>query len=82
MATDADRIRSRALGCHLRAVGEGTALRLRIASGARGDTLYRTDAERAEAEHARAEAESARAERAEAELGRLRAQLARRPRKR
>jgi hypothetical protein len=59
LTTDADRVRSRALGCHLRAVGEGAAQRLRIATGGRGDVLYPTDGERAV--------------RAEAELARLRA---------
>ncbi|HEY2408924.1 MAG TPA: Uma2 family endonuclease, partial [Polyangiaceae bacterium] len=40
-----DRVRSRELGCYLRAVGEGSALRLRIASGARGRTLFATPEE-------------------------------------
>lgn len=74
VATDADRVRSVVLGCWLRAVGEGDAVRVRLASGMRGDELVPSDAERAaaasrdvEAERERAEAER---ERAEAEHGR------------
>ena len=73
-ATDADRIRSRALGCWLRVVGEGAEMRVRVAHGSNGETLLPTDVEareRAEAERERAEAERERAEaereRAEAE---------------
>jgi hypothetical protein len=73
-----DRARSKMLGCWLRAVGTGNAVRIRLALGARGDELYPTEAEaeraRAEAERARAEAERARAE---AEIARLRSLLAR-----
>ncbi len=75
--TDGDRVRSRVLGCWLRAVGEGDALRLRIATGPRGDDLVPTDAERADAaEAARAAAEAAHAA-ADAEVARLRAEIAR-----
>ncbi|WP_242515809.1 Uma2 family endonuclease [Sorangium cellulosum] len=73
-STDADRIRSRVLGCHLRVVGEGGEMRVRVAYGANGETLLPTDAEaleQAEAERQRAEDERQRAEderqRAEAE---------------
>jgi hypothetical protein len=65
-ATNADRIRSEVLGCFLRAIGEGPALRLRIATGAEGETIVPTDAERADT--------------AEAEVARLRAELERRSR--
>lgn len=61
-ATNADRIRSRSLGCFLRAVGEGVETRLRVGLGPQGDELFPTDAERAEAEAARAATEAARAE--------------------
>ncbi|HEY4159315.1 MAG TPA: Uma2 family endonuclease [Polyangiaceae bacterium] len=43
--SERDRVRSRELGCYLRAVGEGSALRLRIATGARGRTLFATPEE-------------------------------------
>lgn len=91
-ATNADRVRSRALGAFLRAAGAGDNLRLRIASGHNGETLFPTDAERAQiAESAREQAERAREqaeaeasaeraarERLEAEISRLRAELRRR----
>lgn len=85
-ATDADRVRSKVLGCWLRAVGEGAGLRVRLGYGTSGATLLPTDMEaraQAEAERERAEAERrsmaealeaerrARAE-LEAELARLR----------
>jgi len=81
--TDRDRVRSKALGCYLRSVGEGTARRLRIATGPRGDVLYPSIEEtaaaaeeaRIAAEEARAAAGEARAA-AEAEVARLRAELA------
>ncbi len=73
--TDADRVRSRSLRCFLRETGQGPTTRIRIATGSRGETLYATDAERAEHEHARAEA-------AEAELARVRAELIRERRSR
>jgi hypothetical protein len=83
-ATNADRVRSKALGCYLCAVGQGPSTRLRVGLGPRGDELLPTDAElaRAGAEHAEAERERAEAERtrrqeAEAELVKLRAELAR-----
>jgi hypothetical protein len=94
-STDADRVKSRVLGCHLRVVGEGGATRVRIATGINGETLFPTEAEaraKAEAERAQAEAERAQAEAAEleaerearaaleAELARLRARQ-KRPRK-
>ena len=76
-ATHDDRVRSRVLGCHLRAVGANLdTLRLRLATGPKGDELFPTDAER---EHSARQAE--RAERAarlaaEAEIGKLRAEIA------
>src|SRR5271155_1411273 len=88
-ATNADRVRSRVLGCFLRAVGAGDEVRLRLGTGPNGDLLLPTDEEarqRAEAEraHANAERDEARAaqERAEAEVQRLRAKLAERSRSR
>jgi hypothetical protein len=82
--TDADRVRSRELGAWLRAVGAGDDLRLRLATGARGDTLVPTDAERADAERAARTREQAAREReraareaAEAEVDRLRAEIER-----
>jgi hypothetical protein len=71
LATNADRVPSRALRCFLRAVGEGPDVRVRIGSGPEDDELLPTAAE---AERVRAE--SAR-ERAEAELERLRKSLGR-----
>ncbi len=71
-ATNADRVTSKVLGCHLRAVGLGDDCRVRIATGFKGETLFPTDVEaraeerigreRAEASAARAEASAARAE--------------------
>jgi Uma2 family endonuclease len=75
-ATNADRVRSRALGCFLRAMGEGDEVRLRLATGPAGETLVPTDEElRAQAEAERDEARAAK-ERLEAEVARLRAELA------
>jgi hypothetical protein len=51
--TDRDRVRSIVLGCFIRDVGEGTARRLRLATGRTGDALVPT----AEESLARAEAE-------------------------
>ena len=44
-----DRVRSKALGCFLRAVGQNESLRLRLGTGPRGDDLFPTgeEAERA-----------------------------------
>ncbi len=75
--TKEDRVRSRVLGCWIRAVGTGGGIRLRLATGTGGDTLIPTEAEaeraraeqadaRAEQERARAEQERARAEQADA----------------
>jgi Uma2 family endonuclease len=78
-STNADRIRSRVLGCWLRVVGEGEEARLRIGSGPTGDELFPTAeeaalsaqaAERAEKEAERAEKEAERAEK-EAALRRV-----------
>jgi hypothetical protein len=55
--TNRDRVACRRLGCWLRAVGEGDALRLRIGVGPRGDTLIPT----AEEENAVLRVELARA---------------------
>ena len=75
LATNADRVASKSLGCHLVAVGVGEQQRLRLGVGKHGDELFPT-----EEEHERAEKERERAARiaAEEELARLRAQLRRR----
>jgi hypothetical protein len=59
-----DRVRSKALGCFLRSVGTGDALRLRLGVGPRGDELFPTtdEVERAEKEVERAAKERALAE--------------------
>jgi Uma2 family endonuclease len=85
--TNEDRVRSKVLGCWLRAVGSGDSLRLRLAVGPSGDELFPTESEaasaeaareRAEKERERAEKEHERAARrlAEEEIARLRAELA------
>jgi hypothetical protein len=74
-----DRVYSRELGCWLRAVGDGPRLRVRLATGGRGDVLLPTEAERAKAEltiaEAQAGAERAARQRAE-EVSRAEAQRA------
>jgi hypothetical protein len=40
-----DRIKSKQLGCWLRMVGKGAALRVRVATGPKGDELFPTEAE-------------------------------------
>ncbi len=62
--TNADRVRSRVLGCFLRVVGSGDEVRLRIGTGPNGETLLPTE------EEARQEAEAKLAE-ALAEIERL-----------
>ena len=67
-STDADRVKSHVLGCHLRVVGEGSVQRVRLATGVNGETLFATDAEarqKAEAERQKAEVEWQKAETAE-----------------
>jgi hypothetical protein len=76
-STNADRIRSRVLGCFLRVVGEGPAARLRLATGRSGDEIFPTEAE---AERAAREAERAAKEEALGEVARLKALLAKRGR--
>ena len=78
-ATDADRVRSRELGCFLRVVGEGAATRLRLATGPSGDELFPTAEE---AERAAKETERAAKEAALKRVAELEAKLARRGRKR
>lgn len=80
--TNRDQIKSLVLGCSLRCVGEGEAMRLRLATGPEGHELFPTDAERAKKEAERAKKEAERAEaaeqakaEAEQELSRLRAEL-------
>ncbi len=81
LQTNADRVWSSVLGCHLCVVGEGAGMRVRIAYGPGGETLLPTDAEAREQErHARerveATLEAERRARAdlEAELARLKAE--------
>jgi Uma2 family endonuclease len=89
VVSNADRVRSRVLGCWIRAVGDDLdSLRLRIAAGAEGETLLPTadevaDAQNAareaarlalESERAARESERAARERVEAEVVRLRAE--------
>ncbi len=81
-ATNADRVKSKVLGCHLRAVGVGDNRRVRIGSGFNGETLFPTDAEareQAEADREQAEADRERAEAAaqEQRAGRERAEAGR-----
>jgi hypothetical protein len=67
-SSNGDRIRSRALGCFLRVVGEGDQARLRLGAGPTGDDLFPTEAE----------AERAAKEEALREVAELRALLAKR----
>jgi Uma2 family endonuclease len=81
-ATNADRIRSRVLGCFLRVVGDGDEMRLRIGTGPAGETLLPTDEEareqaEAERDEARAARERIEAERAQANAERDEARAAR-----
>jgi hypothetical protein len=57
--SDGDRVRSRALGCFLRVVGAGDAVRLRIGAGPRGDDLFPTPEEAEQAALAARDAERA-----------------------
>ena len=60
-STDADRVRSRELGCFIRVVGTGAATRLRLATGRSGGDIFLTgeEAERAAKEEERAAKEAA-----------------------
>lgn len=60
-STNADRLQSRALGCWLRVLGEGSEARLRLATGPNGEELFPTadEAARADADVERAEKEAA-----------------------
>ncbi len=73
-ATNRDRVRSKALGLWLRAVGDGRSTRIRIATGPRGDDLVPTAEE---AERLAKEAERAAKETALARVAELEAKLAR-----
>jgi len=74
-ATQVDRVRSKVLGCWLRAVGEGRDLRVRLGTGARGEELVLTaeEFERAAKEQERTakDAALARVRELERELRRL-----------
>ena len=81
--TNEDRVKSKVLGCYLRAVGRGSELRLRPATGPTGDTLWPTqgeleraekERERAEKEHERAEKERERAEKEREQAARVSAE--------
>ena len=80
-ATRSDRVRSKALGCWLRAVGTGRDVRVRIGVGAQGEELVPTaeEAERAAKEHERLAKEHERAakETALARVSALEAELRR-----
>jgi Putative restriction endonuclease len=58
--TNGDRVRSRVLGCHMRVVGVGSAMRLRLGRGPKGDELVPTAEEEEHA--ARLEEHAARLE--------------------
>jgi len=80
--TNEDRVRSKELGCWLRAVGEGVGPAAAGGAGAAREELLWTEGERAKQERAAREREAARAEQeraarehAERELARLRAEL-------
>ncbi len=68
--SDGDQVWSDALGCWLRCVGSGPAMRIRLAVGPEGSQLVPSFEERADAERARAD-------RAERELEALRAEIER-----
>jgi putative restriction endonuclease len=77
-ANNDDRVRSKVLGCWLRAVGDDLdTLRLRLATGARGEILVPTADEALAAEREALAAEREARAHAEAELSRLRAELER-----
>jgi Uma2 family endonuclease len=81
-ATNADRVKSKILGCHLRAVGVGDNRRVRIGTGFNGETLLPTDAEareqaEADREQAEADREQAEARAQEQRAGRERAEAGR-----
>jgi hypothetical protein len=76
-ATNGDHVRSKSLGCWFRAVGSGAALRVRLATGARGDDLVPTTEEAREQERAE---ERAAKEAALARVRELETQLQRRAR--
>lgn len=77
VATNDDRVESRWLGAWVRAVGLGTAVRLRLGVGGEGDDLVPIATERAESERQRAETEKQRAEAAERRVAELLEELAR-----
>lgn len=72
-SSDADRVRSRVLGCFLRVVGHGDDARLRVGIGPAGDELFPTEAE---AERAAKEAERAAKEQALRRVAELEALVA------
>ncbi|MEO7330310.1 MAG: Uma2 family endonuclease [Minicystis sp.] len=77
--TNADRMRSRVLGCYLRVVGEGDDARLRLGTGVSGEELFPSEAE---SERAAKESERAAKESALVRIAELEAELAGKRRKR
>jgi Uma2 family endonuclease len=75
--TNADRVRSSVLRAWIRVVGEGECMRLRLATGPRGDDLVPTDGELAATAKARADEERARADEEHAKRLALEAEVAR-----
>lgn len=65
-ATSADRVKSKVLGCHLRAIGVGDDSRVRLGTGFNGETLVPTDVEAKQQSEAAAREERAMREQAEA----------------
>ncbi len=76
-ATDADRVKSKVLGCHLRVVGEGGELRVRLGSGINGEMLIPTAEEELAAEKMAREGEKAARDALEARTAALEAEVAR-----
>jgi hypothetical protein len=83
--TNEDRVRSRALGCFLRAVGANRFVRLRLATGSHGERIVPTmeERERTEKERERTEKEAALARVAalERQVARARAHRVGKPRR-
>jgi hypothetical protein len=73
--TDADRVRSKVLGCWLRAVGHGTGTRIRLATGLRGDDLVPTPEEGCTLAEERRTIAEERCAIAESEVERLRLEI-------
>jgi Uma2 family endonuclease len=70
-----DRVKSKELGCWLRVVGKGASLRVRVATGSKGDTILPTEAEALVQAEARLSAEAKARSQAEAEADQLRVEI-------